>query len=624
MIWTRETFRSDYAQQHDLPHYSIVPKDPLANLEFRRTIWARAKSDPGFQHEQMLRCARDLLYFVNTYCVLFEPRKPLGPAVFPFLTYDFQDDTLLEVDRKLGREDIPIEKSRDMGASFMVISGNLFRQWLFVPRSSFLLVSRNEGLVDSATEPDTLFYKLDLQLSHLPHWMIPPFTRTFCHLANPVMHSVFHGETTTEDLSAGGRWLVIVMDEYARFKPAPSFEAWSATMPSTNCRIPISSAKGAIGKFYELMNPGPGEPPVDKIRLFWDLHPEHRRGLYQYQVGKLEILDREYVFAADYPFKLDGKLRSVAYDFQEARQRDPRFMAQEWDIDYIGAGAQAFDRARVEEAQAEYAQPATERGDLLLVGDELAEVEKFSRNENGHLSLWVPLTAAGRPPEAKYIVGADISLGVGATNSTAFVIDKDRSEQVAELVTNKLNPGDFAILVVALCEWFHGALLNWETNGVGSWFGKKVGELGYTRLWYRRSSEEALDAKIVFKPGWKSSPTTKDSAIGQFVTAALNGDIICRSRPLFEEIIFYRHTKGGMVSGSMGRSSSSDEASKENLSDRVTGGAVCYRALGTSRRRVAALAKKRQEPAVPVGSLAHRRKYRGELAEGQEQRDRWY
>jgi len=54
------------------------------------------------------------------------------------------------------------------------------------------------------------------------------------------------------------------------------------------------------------------------------------------------------------------------------------------------------------------------------------------------------------------------------------------------------------------------------------------------------------------------------------------------------------------------------------------GGAVCYRALGTSQRRVAALAKKHQEPAVPVGSLAHRRKYRGELVEAQERMDRWY
>jgi len=74
----------------------------------------------------------------------------------------------------------------------------------------------------------------------------------------------------------------------------------------------------------------------------------------------------------------------------------------------------------------------------------------------------------------------------------------------------------------------------------------------------------------------------------------------------------------------LGRSSTSDEISKENLSDRVMGGAVCYRALGTSQRRVAALAKKHQEPAVPVGSLAHRRKYRGELVEAQERMDRWY
>lgn len=624
MIWTRETFRRDYAQQHGLPHYGIVPKDPLANLEFRRTIWARAKNDPGFQHEQMLRCSRDLLYFVNTYCVLFEPREPMGPAVFPFLTYPFQDDALLEFEDRLGKRDIPIEKSRDQGATFMVVSGNCFRRWMFFPRSSFLLVSRKEDLVDGAENPDTLFFKLDLQLSHLPHWMIPPFRRRFGHLSNPLMDSVFDGETTTEDLSAAGRRLVIVMDEYGRFKDADSFQAWSATLKSTACRIPISSPKGPTGKFYELMNPGPNEPPIDKITLHWRDHPEQNRGMYQYRNGKLEILDREYVFPADYPFKLDGNLRSIAYDIDDERMRDPRYMAQEWDIEYIGAGAQAFDRVRVEEAQAEYAQPPTERGDLLLVGDELAEVEKFSRNENGHLSLWSPLTAEGRPPEGKYIVGADISLGVGATNSTAFVTDKDRSEQVAELVTNKLNPGDFAILVVALCEWFHGALLNWETNGVGSWFGKKIGELGYTRLWYRRSSEEALDAKIVFKPGWKSSPTTKDSAIGQFVTAALNGDLLVRSRALFEEIIFYRHTKGGMVSGSMGRSSATDDASKENLSDRVTGGAVCYRALGTSQRRVAALAKKRQEPAVPVGSLAHRRKYRGELVEAQERIDRWH
>lgn len=603
--------RANYAAERGLPHYGLVPKDPYANLAFRKAIWERAADDPGFQYEQKCRCKRDLLYFVNVFSVLYEPREPLGPAVFPFITFDFQDDTLLEMESRLGKRDIPIEKSRDMGATFMAVAGCCFRRWLFFQRQSFLLVSRTRELVDSAeADVDTLFFKLDLQLRYLPSWMVPLHDRRMGHLSNRELNNVFDGEAPTRSLGKAARRLAIVIDELASFSDTDAEGAWAATMRSTNCRVAISTPDGAHGRFYEMMNPHPGTPAVDKLTLHWREHPILNQGMYQYRNGQLEILDREYQFPPDYVFVKDGKLRSILYDRDEfERGATPQQMASEWDIEYVGSGFPVWEPERVRNAELRDSRPAMEVGDLILEDEEEdPQVKRFARAESGALRLWCALGADGGPPDGDYVIGADISNGVGVTPSVAVVLRKDTREQVGGLTCYHHDPKEFASLCVAMARWFHRALLSWETNGPGGWFGKRIRGIGYTALWYRRADEENRAAKVIPKAGWHNNPKNRDASIGHFGTAVLEGDVICRSKAIFREMLHYRQTAGGFVSGTIPRVAGNDPTAKpENHGDHVIAGLVAHKALGSQPRVRRPEGERPEDDGVPQTSLAYRR-----------------
>ena len=46
------------------PHYALVPKDPVANLKFRRELLDMTGTDVGAQVALKKMCAEDLLFYV--------------------------------------------------------------------------------------------------------------------------------------------------------------------------------------------------------------------------------------------------------------------------------------------------------------------------------------------------------------------------------------------------------------------------------------------------------------------------------------------------------------------------------------------------------------------------------
>ena len=115
------------------------------NLRQRQMLLEKAGPDRDVQRMLWDACSRDILYFVNLFCWTYDPRKP-NPKI-PFITYEFQDNALLCLSESLphrtedgsdfkGR-DILIEKSRDMGASWMCLT-LFFWGWLFRPMQSYL------------------------------------------------------------------------------------------------------------------------------------------------------------------------------------------------------------------------------------------------------------------------------------------------------------------------------------------------------------------------------------------------------------------------------------------------------------------------------------------------------
>src|SRR5262245_51056000 len=147
--------------------YCRVPKEPLANLKFRRSLLKQAEDSESVRQQLRLVCADEPLFMLNAIAWIFEPRSL---QILPFITYKFQDVLVRQLHRCVMKgEPMAIVKARDLGASWLCVF-EFFHNWLFRPMSTFLMGSRTQAYVDDTENPKSLFWKWDFLYNHLPWW----------------------------------------------------------------------------------------------------------------------------------------------------------------------------------------------------------------------------------------------------------------------------------------------------------------------------------------------------------------------------------------------------------------------------------------------------------------------
>lgn len=571
--------------------YKRVPKDPLENLEYRRRLCQAALTDDGLRRDIWMMCARDPLYWINAFVWTLDPRRT--PSELPFITYEFQDDAIRTMVESIatGGQDLVIEKSRDMGASWCCLMVFAWF-WQFRDLCTFLLVSRKESLVDERGNPDCLMAKLDFIHERLPKWLRPDVERKLLHLGNRVTGSTIDGESTTGDVGRGGRRTAILLDEFAAVNNNDGYQVLSSSRDVTHTRIFNSTPKGTNNAHYKVIQSG-----CTKLRFHWSQHPEKAAGMYTTEDKKLKILDQR--FPVDYEPILDGKLRSPWYDLQCRRSPTSWEIAQELDIDYLGSNFQYFDSARIEELKKEYSRRPFLTGELDFATDSI-EPKEFMPNPKGRLKLWVHPDAAGKLPEDRtYVLGADISLGTGASNSSIIIGDVKTNEMVGELTATNISPTAFAKYGVALAKWFNNALMIWEGNGPGMTFGNTVIETGYRNIHYRRE-ERSITKKQSTIPGWWSGKESRASLIADFRQGIDSGDFIVRSEDVLEECHSYIVDDTGAIVHSGASDRSDPTGARENHGDRVIAAALTWMRMKSKRT------EKKTEPQAPYASYAWR------------------
>tara|TARA_R110000824_G_scaffold32222_1_gene104179 strand:+ start:947 stop:2782 length:1836 start_codon:yes stop_codon:yes gene_type:complete len=590
--------------------YSSVPKTLKENLEFRRKICASA-TDIEVQRQLWTACKRDILFFINTFCWLYEPRnsrlRGTTSNVIPFITYEFQDNALLQMNEALGEQDVGIEKSRDLGATWMFLT-LFFYHWMFHDFSSFGVMSRNADLVDKPGKKDTLMWKLDFLLKGdgnrggLPSWMQPNSYRSIMLLENRDNGSTFEGASTTEDAFRGGRKKAIALDEFAAFPSGADYEAQAATQHATDSRFFVSTPKGASGAYYDVMH-----TPSNMVRVVmdWKMHPDRRIGMYTTEEGELKLVDPEYPHPEGYKFVLDGKERSPYYDTECNRPgATAQSIAQELDRDYGGSEYQIFGKELYENAREGLKVPY-QQGIFRYI-PETYECD-FSTSEDGPLHLWCHRDGRGRPvPTGEYVIGVDVSAGLGGSytsNSVAVVADAVTGEQVAEYVTNTTPPGDFAELVVSMSKWFRNAYLVWESNGPpGMAFTRRVLDTTYPNIYFRQMDARAWRKKTR-NPGWYSNEKNKLALLSDFATSVKSGEYCIRSRLLIEECRQYIYKDGKVVHSRSVRTR--DDSSKGQAhGDRVIAAALAWH--GIKDRPATAKTEETFTEEIPSGSMAWR------------------
>jgi len=454
--------------------------------------------------------------------------------------------------------------------------------WLFVDNCKIGLVSRTESAADDPEDSDSLFWKIDWELTKLPPWMAGK--RGLDWKRNVTNHTLTNHRNgaritagaATGDVFRGGRLTWALMDEFAFFKKGEDADALNSSHGATNSRLFVSTVNGQNNEYFRIMH----EPSsMVKVVIDWKQNISRNRGLYQFARGvpvavdpvnnplpakynppSQDILD---LFARlrRKGFRLEGDhrtgdagdnapLRSPWYDHECDRPgMTPQRIAQELDRDYAGSEYLVFGN-EFNALVGKQVIPAVHVG-RFDVYEETEEGEMdysvlFNSTFDGNVKLWMPLDVRGRPPKSSYALGADVCTGLGGSytsNSTLVGFDMLTREQVLAFASNTIEPGDFADLAVGIANWMWGAYLGWEHNGPGAAFTKWILKLNYGNV-YRRKSQTKKNRRETKELGWWTDEKTKSAMFSEISRAVQKGDCVVRDEELAKEFKQYVYLNG--------------------------------------------------------------------------------
>lgn len=533
-----------------------VPRERVSNLKFRLFVLRRAKNNRPLQLALLEACRKDILFFINVFCFQFNPNSigTVSTEIGPFITWVCQDEAFREmIDCVEQRRDLLIEKSREMGASWMCL---ILFVWflLFFKNKDFLVISRDEKSVDNRGNMKSLFPKIDFILERLPDWMAGKrIMRKKLFFRNKDNNSSITGEASTGDSGVGGRAWAMFIDEFSAIKE--DHYVRQRTSDTSGCRIFNGTHRGMETAFYELSQ----APEVRKLRLHWSQHPDKVKGLYRMGKAQVDVLDKSYVYPDDFRYVMDGSpnggpypgLRSPWYDEQCVRKGSPRAVAIDLDINPSGSVTQFFEPNVIRGLQGMFCLPAY-RNYELSADRETGRLKEIIEKQDGHLSLWCHLDRNDRPQKSTYSIGIDTSAGTGATPSCISIVDCQTGEKIGEYTNAHVQAHELAPLVTALGWLFEDkdcvpAFLIWERQGPGTTLGMEIMKLGYRRVYFALN-----EMKPVFQamksgdiPGWYPSDDNKRLLLEEYRSALKRHDFINRSESALDECLAFRYSDNG-------------------------------------------------------------------------------
>lgn len=262
-----------------LPDYQ-----PILKKRVERLLRLRAASDEEKEAIKFFY-SENPASFINDWGMTFDPRNlERGlPAAVPFILFDRQIECVNEMFQSWrNSEDLLIEKSRDMGLSWLAVAVGA-TLCIFHPGMQVGYGSRKEILVDRIGDPNCLFFKARSFMSHLPREFRPGWSADkhapHMRVIFPHNGSVMSGEAGP-NIGRGGRAGVYFTDEDAFMPNGTLVDA--ALSQNTNCRISLSSVNGMQNSFAQRRHSG-------RVRVFtfrWQSDPRKDQAWYDKQVER--------------------------------------------------------------------------------------------------------------------------------------------------------------------------------------------------------------------------------------------------------------------------------------------------------------------------------------------------
>lgn len=175
--------------------------------------------------------------------------------------------------------------------------------------------------------------------------------------------------------------------------------------------------------------------------------------------------------------------------------------------------------------------------------------------DRGPWHIWCPLAPDAdrvhRPPQNRhYVIGVDLGMGVGSSDTAFSVLDATTKTKAANFVASNVSPEEAARLACAAAKWFGGfngcATVCPEANGgQGELFIRTCLKLGFQRLFSQRSNATERLPRTGLHYGWFSTNPAKENLLTEYRGALAEGRFLNLSRPALEQCFGYRYEVAG-------------------------------------------------------------------------------
>jgi len=579
---------------------------------------------PGPARQAIIRaCKADPLFYINSF--LWVDNAIGWPPCSPVITWEDQERLVRILHRNVlmardprhyhERFDVHIDKSREVGGTIIVLA---FLDWLwrFNLSTRIHCISAKAEKVDSKEDPSALFPKLDYYEERLPNAMALRGRnhsnvngRAMLKIINHKTGSVITGEASSNNAGRSGRYLVALRDEEAACENGAAISGSLAD--TTRMQIRLSTPKGSNGSFYA----GKLKKSIEHISLHWSRDPRKALGLYSIKGGQVKVLDAKwheenpghrFVVAptdADpgVPWEF---LRSPYFDNKQESADSHRDVAENQQISYLGSGSPFFEAERVEILRVKNCREPVWSGNVgeLVVG--AAKIEDRDIRHNRCRIWFAPTLATKLPPQdTTYTIGADISAGSGASDSTVSVGDDRSKVKVLEFMTNGIAPESFAKLVAKLCEYFTTPLgkpyLSWDQGGHGIAFGTEI--QSHAVLMHHHVNVDGEPAK---HPGIPSAKQTKYAVFMAYRAAFYENVFVTHSQETYRQLseFVYDGSTGATpgIAHQASKATEDDADRGDQHGDIVTSEVVLWAAMAVRPMPIP------EKKIIPYGSIAWR------------------
>lgn len=312
-----------------------------------------------------------------------------------------------------------------------------------------------------------------------------------------------------------------------------------------------STANGAQGEFYRLWKGAvAGENEYLPIFLPWYITDEYRRTAPE----GMELTIEEEELVENFDLDIDQiywRRLKIAEGGKVKFQQEYPATADEA---FIVSGSNVFD---VDRLNSLIPRPEQRRSEW----DPSSKM--FDENREGNLSIYeYPRW------EEPYVIGADVSLGVGQDYSAAIVMN-NQYEVVAVYRNNRIDPSMWGELLFYLGRYYNNAFLAVESNSMGIATLQKLEQMGYLNL-YKQTKMANVSNEEGMRLGFRTTSASKPVIIGNLKNLIDNEDIMLPSPILIRELKDYISTASGKT-----------EAAPGCYDDTVIALAICAEVLRT-------------------------------------------